>query len=689
MLQFLLREYRSRRMAQFTFWTIISWIVLRVLSAITHAVPVVLWVFVWIGIVVAAVYYVIRLIRFIQRRLLWRLSRRLAVTYVFIAFVPVLLILLLVGLAALIVNGQFAAFLVSGRLRNHFDELKQLNRVVAHEATRIPARNPKQLFDGLQGFYFNALRHHSSSYPDLQITLRAGGQARAFYLTGAAISQPIPQPPWLSQEEWSGVVMSGAGVSLRAVEREVTGTGRLTLILSMPVTPQLLNMVGRGIGPVGIMPLPAKHGGSVDAGRGPQGNAEVSTPPALVNSKVQSDAVPLPKPRTFFDLPVLGASSLAPFRWNTAKLQQSATPVLVWVNSRIFTLNEQLFRTLGEFAGFWEQVFIVVGAIFLIIELAALIIGITLTRTITSTVNRLQSATERVKAGDLSHRIGLPPRDQLSALGGAFDSMTASVERLLVESKEKTRLEGELKIARDVQKQLFPQKVPEVAGVELYGVCHPAREVSGDYYDFLKLGADHVGLLLADVSGKGIFAALLMASIQSAVHAQFYDGHVPGTLAAAEDISPAELMTRLNRQLYASTSDEKYATFFYAVYDRRACRLAYTNCGHPAPFLLRREKLLRLEDGGTVLGLFPNVRFAQSQVEIEPGDVLLAFTDGMTEPENSYGEEFGEQRLIGTLRQALDGTPEELTEEVYRRITDWTGSAEPQDDMTMVYLRAL
>jgi phosphoserine phosphatase RsbU/P len=685
MLQSLLREYRLRRMAQFTFWTIVSWIVLRVLSAITHAVPVFLWAFVWIGIVVAAVYYVIRLIRFIQRRLLWRLSRRLAVTYVFIAFVPVLLILLLVGLGALIVNGQFAAFLVSGRLRNHFDELKQLNRVVAHEATRIPARNPKQLFDGLQSFYFNALRHHLSSYPDLQITLRAGGQARAFNLTGAAISQPIAQPPWLSQEEWSGVVMSGAGVSLRAVEREVTGTGRLTLILSMPVTPQLLNMVGQGIGPVGVVPLRAGRARTMRINT----TVEVHTRPVLVNSKIQSSAVPLPPPHMWFDLPVLGASSLAPIRWNTAKLQPSATPVLVWVNSRIFTLNDQLFRTLGEFAGFWEVVFIVVGAVFLIIELAALIIGITLTRTITSTVNRLQSATERVKAGDFSHRIGLPPRDQLSALGGAFDSMTASVERLLVESKEKTKLEGELKIARDVQKQLFPQKVPEIPGVELYGVCHPAREVSGDYYDFLKLGADHVGLVLADVSGKGIFAALLMASIQSAVHAQFYDGHVPGRLATSEDISPAELMARLNRQLYASTSDEKYATFFYAVYDCRACRLAYTNCGHPAPFLLRREKLLRLEDGGTVLGLFPNVRFAQSQVEIEPGDVLLAFTDGMTEPENSYGEEFGEQRLIGTLRQALDGTPEELTEEVYRRITDWTGSAEPQDDMTMVYLRAL
>ncbi|MGH9445601.1 MAG: PP2C family protein-serine/threonine phosphatase, partial [Terriglobia bacterium] len=489
---------------------------------------------------------------------------------------------------------------------------------------------------------------------------------------------------------WSGIVMSAGEISLRAVERETTGTGPLTLILSMPVTPQLLNMVGQGIGPVGIIPLQAKHGGTVSINaRRSQGGFGAYTQPALVNAKVQSNAVPLPKPHLWFDFPVFGASALTPTLWDAAKPDESATVILVWVNSRIFTLNDQLFRTLGEFAEVWELAFIVVGAVFLAIEIIALLIGILLTRSITSTVNRLQRATERVKAGDFSHRVGLPPRDQLSALGGAFDSMTASVERLLVESKEKTRLEGELKIAREVQKQLFPQKVPEVSGAKLYGVCHPAREVSGDYYDFLKLGTDHVGLVLADVSGKGIFAALLMASIQSAVRAQFYDGHIPGRLTAPEDISPAELMTRLNRQLYANTSDEKYATFFYAVYDRQASRLAYTNCGHPPPFLFRREMLLRLEDGGTVLGLFPNVRFAQSQIEIEPGDVLLAFTDGMTEPENSYGEEFGEQRLIRTLRQALDGAPEDLTEEVYRRITDWTGSTEPQDDMTMLYLKAL
>jgi phosphoserine phosphatase RsbU/P len=676
MLQSLLREYHSRFMARFTSWTILSWVVLRIVNAVTHAVPIILWVFVWIGIIVAAVYYLIRLIGLIRRRMLWRLSRRLVVTYVFIAFVPVALILVLVLIGSEIMNGQFAAFLVSMRLRNHFDELEQLNRVVAHEAVHGIARTPQGLLNQLQHFYENDLRQYAAAYPGLAITVRVGSQARAFRLTGEPIADPVSVPRWLTQKEWDGLVTDGGGIALRALESEETPAGRLTLILSMPVTPALLNLVGNGIGPVRLVELPARRP------RFP--------PPSNANASViRSSSLQLPRSLGWFDFAVGGLSEINPVEWQASHFQQRKTPAMITVSSRIFTLNRQLLSTLGRLSSLPVDFFIAISVVFLIIELIALIIGITLTRTITSTVKHLQWATERVKAGDFSHRIGLPPRDQLSALGGAFDSMTASVERLLVESKEKTRLEGELRIAREVQEQLFPRAAPELPSVKLYGVCRPARGVSGDYYDFLKLDQRHVGLVLGDVSGKGIFAALLMAGIQSAVRAQFYDGHAPGGLPDAAEISPAVLVARLNRQLYASTPEEKYATFFYAVYDAQSRTLTYTNAGHPAPFLFRRKALLRLESGGTVVGLFPRVRYDQAQVRVEPGDVLLAFTDGLTEPENSYAEEFGEEQLIKTIRQDLDSSPEILAEEIYRRITDWTGSAEPQDDMTMLYLKAL
>jgi sigma-B regulation protein RsbU (phosphoserine phosphatase) len=307
----------------------------------------------------------------------------------------------------------------------------------------------------------------------------------------------------------------------------------------------------------------------------------------------------------------------------------------------------------------------------------------------TNTVDKLYVATERVKAGDFSHRVGLQPLDQLSALGEAFDGMASSVERLIRESLEKSRLEGELEIAREVQSQLFPQTVPVVSGLHLFGVCKPARGVSGDYYDFLTLGNGRVGLVVGDISGKGISAALLMASIQSALHAQFYDGHIPGVLPEEKLISSADVVERLNRQLYASTQMEKYATFFYAVYDAQTRQLTYTNAGHPPPFYFHRGKIERLRAGGTVVGLFGAANYEQAIVQLEPGDMLLAFTDGMTEPENSFGEEFGEERLLEAAQRAAGSTPEELVQEIYRTVGDWTGSPELQDDMTLVVARAI
>jgi sigma-B regulation protein RsbU (phosphoserine phosphatase) len=245
-----------------------------------------------------------------------------------------------------------------------------------------------------------------------------------------------------------------------------------------------------------------------------------------------------------------------------------------------------------------------------------------------------------------------------------------------------------LEIARQVQTQLFPQKAPEVAGLDLYGICKPARVVSGDYYDFLRLDGNRVGLVLGDISGKGISAALLMAAIQSSLHAQFYNGYFPEA-AAGFTASTSTVVERLNRQLFAGSPPEKYATFFYAIYEAPTRRLTYTTAGHPPPVLFRRNAVHRLETGGTVVGLFSTVHYEQAMVELEPGDLLLAFTDGLIEPENSYGEEFGESRLLDAARRALGSRPELLVEEIYRSVGDWTGSPELQDDMTLLVAKAL
>lgn len=672
-------------MARLTALFLVYGAALGVAEVFSRGVPGVWWLLLWVALLVAGVYYLMRLIGFVRHRLLWRLRRRLIVTYLFIAVVPIFLILFLGALGAFIINGQFAAFLVNLRLRDHLDQLAQLNRVVVHQVHQSSPKNTRDLLDGLRAFYASELSQHTPSYPGLEITLRLGSQARAFRLAGGALANPVTVPDGFKQEEFSGFVVDHGQIALRAVARTETPEGELLVILSQPLTPELLDLVAEGIGPVGVF-VPQPSGGKTALGpasakpASSPGTADQNAPVATVSSK----SVPVPRAASPLDFKVYGASTLEPILWNGAGEERVGGPVFIYASSRIVALNRRLFVTLGRYSRVYVTAFVVVGVVFLALELLALVVGIRLTRSMTHTVDHLYDATERVRAGVFSYRIGLPARDQLSALGESFDDMTASVERLLKESQEKLRLESELNIAREVQSQLFPRELPEVEGIELFGVCRPASGVSGDYYDFLRLGENRVGLVLCDVSGKGISAALLMAAIRSALHAQFYDGSSAARGADAAPIATSEVVARLNLQLYESTPMEKYATFFYAVYDGKTRKLTYTNAGHLAPALFRRGSIERLNEGGTVVGLFAPMEYRQAEVQLEPGDLLLAFTDGLTEPENTYGEEFGETRLLETARRALSGTPEGIVGEIYYRVSDWTGSPELQDDMTLI-----
>jgi sigma-B regulation protein RsbU (phosphoserine phosphatase) len=687
MLETLLREYRTHRLARFTAWILAFGAVLWVIGRLSHATGGVygfLWFVFWICALVSGVYYLVRLLRVIRSRLLWRLRRRLIVAYILIGVVPISLILVLVFLGAFIINGQFAAFLVVLRLRDHFDEIEQVNRVVLQEARYGGEKSPPAMLDGIQKFYVNQLVSYTKSYPGLVITLHLGDETRSFLLNGDSAENPSPVPTWLTGSEYANIVTDRGQLALRSVEHAVTPAGDLTLVLSQPFTSELLNLVGDGIGPVGVTlyrqvdPSTAKNA---------KIRVETSQGTYVPRYSINSKSVRLPEPANPFDFYVIGASALDPIIWGGDKEQKAGVPAYVYVSSRIFALNGRLLATLGDLSQTALLFFKAVVIIFLLIEGAALIIGIRMTRVMTSTVDTLYDATERVKAGNFSYRTNFPANDQLTALGGAFDNMTASVERLMKESQERMRLQSELDIAREVQRRLFPQSVPKVPGLDLYGVCKAARSVSGDYYDFLKLDEYRVGVVLGDVSGKGISAALLMAAIQSALRAQFYDGFGNGQGHALAPVSTAQVVDRLNRQLYANTPAEKYVTFFFAIYDARTRNLSYTNAGHLPPILFRDGKVDFLRTGGTVVGLFPVMKYEVGEIRVEPNDVILAYTDGITEPENTFGEEFGEARLLDVAKRMLNAKPDVMAETIYRTVDEWTGSPELQDDMTMVLAR--
>jgi len=685
LLKALLREYRTHRMARFTVWVLAYGAVLLSVARLFGGVPLVLWILFGLVAAVCGLYYLGRLVALIRP---WRLRRRLIVAYVFIAIVPILLIVLLVGLGIFIVGGQFAALLVTSDMRGRLSVLQQLNRAVAHEVSLNSSAKPAQVFDRLQSFYVNELKEHAANYPGLEITLRIESQDRAFRLQGAKIQSPLTTPSWFDEEEFSGIVTDRGQLALRSIARVPTAAGKLVAILSEPFTPELLDMAGEGIGPVGIMTTRSPHAEALPLNSRMQAQLETAQGSFYQLASLYSKRTKLPEPSNLFDFTVVGASSLDPVSWQGETKQKLAAAAVVYVSSRVMALNRRLLETQGEYSDVYVMLFKVVALILLIIEGIALLIGVRLTRSITHAVDHLYEATEQVKKGDFSYRIGVPSHDQLSALGEAFDSMTASVERLLRESEEKLRMQSELEIAREVQTQLFPRSAPDVPGLALYGVCKAARTVSGDYYDFVNLDGNRVCLVLGDVSGKGISAALLMVAIQSALRAQFYDGLAPSRGPKAGALSTAEVVSRLNVQLYESTPREKYVTFFFAVYDPATRSLMYTNAGHLPPVLLRRGGVERLNVGGTVVGLFSPMTYEQAEIQIQPGDLLVAFTDGITEPENNYGEEFGEERVLEVVRRARYDSPQTLTEEIYRSVSDWTGSPELQDDMTMLIAKA-
>ncbi|MCL5006192.1 MAG: SpoIIE family protein phosphatase [Acidobacteria bacterium] len=683
----LLQEYRTRPMARFAAWTIAFGLALGLTSIIAGGVPAGLWILLVIALAITTVYYIGRVVGALKHHVLWHFRRRLIVTYVFIAVVPVVLILVLGGLATVMLNGQFAAFLVALRVHDQVEELRQVNRVVAHEAHLSEVKTAKELIEQLHRFYVQELSTHSASYPDLEIALSIGSEKRAFYLDGKPLPKFPAIPPWLRMEEFAGVVSDGGRIYLRSVDRGETPAGPITMVLSEPFSPKLLDIVGSGIGPVGIVFNPEEQGMPAPAIPG-NGAGELPRRPRPRATTLQSKSIILPPPVNFLDADVFGTSTLNPIRWAGTTEKRVAGPVFVYVTSRLSTLTGRLLGTLGRYSRIYVALFLVVAAIFLFIELMSLLVGIRLTRTVTSAMDKLYDATERVKAGDLSYRINMPADDQLSSLGEAFDNMTAALRRLMREAHEKAVLERDLQIAREVQQQLFPTRIPEVAGLKLYGACRPARGVSGDYYDFLPIGKDRLGIVLGDVSGKGVSAALIMSAVQSIIRTRFYaDSSSEGRFDSAS-LSTADFFGKLNQQMFENTPAEKYATCFYALYDADARRMVYTNAGHPAPLLFRNGATVKLDVGGTPLGLIAPMIYHQAELTLESGDILVAFSDGLTEAENSFEEEFGEQRLIETIQRAQDYSLEDMVNEIYRSIEDWTGGNEPQDDMTLIVARA-
>jgi len=259
-----------------------------------------------------------------------------------------------------------------------------------------------------------------------------------------------------------------------------------------------------------------------------------------------------------------------------------------------------------------------------------------------------------------------------------YDSMRRQIEEQYRSLREKEFMENQLRIAREVQQQLLPRETPKLEDLELHGECVPARDVGGDYFDFLPVCSGMVGVVVADVSGKGVPAALLVAGIQATAR----------SLSGPES-RPAALLSRVNDILYRSSSSSRYATLLLGFYDTASKMLCYSSAGHHPPLRVRDGNVVELEShGGFPIGMFESTVYRENHTRLEPGDLLALYTDGLVEAPNAEGREFGEERL-GQLLCRLSGLPlDRISDTVMGELRSWSGDREAHDDATLVLARA-
>jgi len=294
-------------------------------------------------------------------------------------------------------------------------------------------------------------------------------------------------------------------------------------------------------------------------------------------------------------------------------------------------------------------------------------------------------AWQEIETDQFTHRAIAGALGGLDTRSAAQTALALEVARLTTaiarEMAERERLRRELEIAREVQEHLFPQRLPSVPGLDYCGRCRPAQQVGGDYYDFLELPEGRLGIAIGDVSGKGIGAALMMASLEASLRGQASGGH---------DL--AELMKRVNGLLYEASSMNSYASLFYAEYDSANRSFSYVNAGHNSPLIVRNPaancQVLRLETGGPVIGLVQQ-HYQQDSLSLEAGDLVVLFTDGVSEAMNARNEEWGEDRLIEAAK-TWHGLPAlEVMTRILSAVEAFAAGAPQYDDMTLVVLRIL
>jgi sigma-B regulation protein RsbU (phosphoserine phosphatase) len=641
-----------------------------------------------IALVIAAVVLGYRVYADAKRRLLWRVRRKLVLSYIFIGVIPALLIvafflvvvtLLFFNISSYMVRNRFSVLVEDARslvdnaalevqYARTVDEMRTaLNRRQGVAATRSPLASlalvpaPKRCApDGARA---------------IDSIIRAGGWSHD--------EPPASIPAWVPCSGVALLTIGAAPDGEHAFARAVAWPDGLNaaVVADVPfdeaIARRFRDEVGVSITDLTTFDLldPEAAAAARRARGRPAPQRRLVIGPVNIGTGGQTELL-------------TWASFLNYQDWNTGEMDTLIVQFGMGLAAvyRYVSGGESPLQGL-TFAQIVLILLAVIAVMFLVIQSAAFLMGLTLARSITGSVHELFVGTERLRRGDFSHKIAIRSRDQLGELAGSFNSMAASIEDLLEQKAEKERLEEELRIARSIQMSLLPSGSLSMRGVSLTGHCEPAREVGGDYYDFLPLDDHRMGILIADVAGKGTSAALYMAELK-------------GLMLSLSELhaSPRDLLIDANRIISKHLDARSFITMTYAVVDVDRRTLTVARAGHcpmvfvPGPHATSRAAQ-SLQPDGMVLGLaldtgdmFTRV-LEEMTVPLGDGDLFVLYTDGISEAMNTEGDCFGDARLAELACEHADLGSSELRERILGEVHRFAGSAAQHDDMTMVLVK--
>jgi phosphoserine phosphatase RsbU/P len=631
-------------------------------------------------------YYLARLVSVAREHLLWRVRRKLILSYIFVGLIPALLIISFCLLCGLMLFGSVSQYIVSTRLRTSTDQAQFLARTVAIEVGRLSRDSDVAAFlerkqNTLETRYSGAslaLVPVSRACPGAETPAVAPELRLARALAAGPWHHAIPPasvPNWVPCTGFTGVVAHNAAqrgaapqtqLAVRASAFASSASPRYAVVLDLPVDANTARRLREETG-IDLRAVSAEN---------PQPPAAPAGAPL-----VDLDAGSADDRRRQLDW----VAMLDFVDWETGRPGQATLAIGMSIGEIYDRLSPSRLGRMSVSQGV-IVILIVVAILFLFIQFVALVFGLALARSITGSIHELFVGTVQVQQGDFSHKIEVKARDQLGELANSFNAMTSRLTSLLAEMAEKKRLEEELRIARDIQMSLLPQGPLRMAGLQMTAHCSPAREVGGDYYDFFAIDDQRVGILIADVSGKGTSAALYMAELK-------------GLMLSLTQIhtSPRELMIAANRIIAHNLDARSFITMTYAVLDMGARTMTYARAGHTPLIHLTGRGMSRrariLIPDGMVLGLKfdRGEKFASALEEVtlplESGDLFALFTDGISEAMNGEDELFGENRLSRLIEDHAELPFDELRERILREVRDFAGDPGPHDDMTLILLK--